>query len=171
MAKLKVTQYSYAVALGWRAHTSHSKAVKPARILARLPADHPARKASPIAILEKLRTELAEPLAAAIKKVQHNPTRITIAAHNPQKTTTDYYSLTHPITPCQREYGSCEIILRSSARCVAQSQRMGRSIGYSQLDNARNDRRLSTDGLTHLLAFTSIKLTAKLSKSKQRHGW
>ncbi|KGM92678.1 uncharacterized protein PADG_11134 [Paracoccidioides brasiliensis Pb18] len=127
MAKLKVTQYSYAVALGWRAHTSHSKAVKPARILARLPADHPARKASPIAILEKLRTELAEPLAAAIKKVQHNPTRITIAAHNPQS--------------------------------------------YSQLDNARNDRRLSTDGLTHLLAFTSIKLTAKLSKSKQRHGW
>ncbi|ODH13507.1 hypothetical protein ACO22_07186 [Paracoccidioides brasiliensis] len=139
MAKLKVTQYPYAVALGWRAHTSHSKAVKPARILARLPADHPARKASPIAILEKLRTELAEPLAAAIKKVQHNPTRITIAAHNPQS--------------------------------VWPSQPMGRSIGYSQLDNARNDRRLSTDGLTHLLAFTSIKLTAKLSKSKQRHGW
>ncbi|EEH39826.2 hypothetical protein PAAG_02015 [Paracoccidioides lutzii Pb01] len=85
-----------------------------------------------------------------------------------------YYSLAHPITPCQREFGSCEIILRPSTSCVAQNQWMGRSIGYFQLDNARNDQTdtscLSTDGLTHLLAFTSIKPTAKLSKSKQCRG-
>ncbi|OJD09428.1 hypothetical protein ACJ73_10324, partial [Blastomyces percursus] len=60
------------------------KVERPARILARLPANHLARKASPIATLQKLRAELAEPLAAAIKGVQHIPTGIAITAHSAQ---------------------------------------------------------------------------------------
>jgi hypothetical protein len=47
----------------------YPKAEKLARLLARLPPDHLACKASPIAILQKLRTKLPEPLAAAVKIV------------------------------------------------------------------------------------------------------
>ncbi|OJD09440.1 hypothetical protein ACJ73_10313, partial [Blastomyces percursus] len=64
--------------------TRHLKAEKPARILARLPTDHIARRASPIATLQKLRRELTEPLAAAIKGVQNIPTGIAITASSLQ---------------------------------------------------------------------------------------
>jgi hypothetical protein len=62
----------------------HPKAEKPARLLARLPTNYLARKASPIAILQKLRAELAEPLATNIKTVQYIPTGMAITAHSIQ---------------------------------------------------------------------------------------
>ncbi|OJD20323.1 hypothetical protein ACJ73_08345 [Blastomyces percursus] len=64
--------------------TRHLKTEKPARILARLPTDHIARRASPIATLQKLRRELTEPLAAAIKGVQNILTGIAIAVSSLQ---------------------------------------------------------------------------------------
>jgi FtsZ-binding cell division protein ZapB len=62
----------------------HPKAERPARLLARLPTDHLARKASPIATLQKLRAELPDPLAAAVKTVQLIPTGVAITAHGNQ---------------------------------------------------------------------------------------
>ncbi|OJD23163.1 hypothetical protein ACJ73_05488 [Blastomyces percursus] len=64
--------------------TRHLKAEKPTRILARLPTDHIAWRASPIDTLQKLRRELTEPLAAAIKGVQNIPTGIAITVSSLQ---------------------------------------------------------------------------------------
>ncbi|KAL1954488.1 hypothetical protein VTO42DRAFT_1130 [Malbranchea cinnamomea] len=64
--------------------TRHSKTKKPVRLLTHLPLDHLAQKASPITTLQKLRAELVESLATAIKAVQHIPTGVAITVYNSQ---------------------------------------------------------------------------------------
>ncbi|OJD10503.1 hypothetical protein ACJ73_09773 [Blastomyces percursus] len=62
----------------------YSKPAKLPRLFARLPTDHIARKASPIATLQRLRTELPEPASSMIKTVQKIPTGVAISALNMQ---------------------------------------------------------------------------------------
>jgi len=67
-----------------KAHTALSKPGKPLRLFLRLPAEHPARQASPHATLQKLRSNLEPTVTHAIKEIQHVPTGLAIGPKDTQ---------------------------------------------------------------------------------------
>lgn len=67
-----------------KAHTAPSKPERPLRLFLRLPAEHPARHASPHAALQKLRSSLDPVVTATIKEIQHIPTGLAIGPKDTQ---------------------------------------------------------------------------------------
>ena len=56
-----------------KSYTTPPKPERPLRLFLRLPTDHPARQASPYAVLQKLRNNLGPMATDTIKETQHVP--------------------------------------------------------------------------------------------------
>lgn len=61
-----------------KSYTTPPKLGRPLRLFLRLPTDHPARQASPYAVLQKLRNDLGPTATNTIKEIQHVPTGLAI---------------------------------------------------------------------------------------------
>lgn len=61
-----------------KSYTTPPKLGRPLRLFLRLPTDHPARQASPYAVLQKLRDDLGPTATNTIKEIQHVPTGLAI---------------------------------------------------------------------------------------------
>src|SRR5699024_3573447 len=57
-----------------KSYTTPPKPERPLRLFLRLPTDHPARQASPYAVLQRLRDNLGPTTIDTIKEIQHVPT-------------------------------------------------------------------------------------------------
>ena len=67
-----------------KTYTAPTKPERPLRLFLRLPADHPARHASPHAALQKLRSSLDPAITDTIKEIQHIPTGLAIGPKSTQ---------------------------------------------------------------------------------------
>ena len=67
-----------------KSYTTPPKLERPLRLFLRLPTDHPARQASPYAVLQKLRNNLGPTATDTIKEIQHVPTGLAIGPKDTQ---------------------------------------------------------------------------------------
>src|SRR5699024_1931965 len=67
-----------------KSYTTPPKPERPLRLFLRLPTDHPARQASPYAVLQRLRDNLGPTAIDTIKEIQHVPTGLAIRPKDTQ---------------------------------------------------------------------------------------